>query len=307
MWSVALGAVRLTELFGTSRSMSSKQLKLMRGYVSEALTEGLPARIAGAPRAALGSSGTISAVVAYAATEGIGPRHRPADLPGRGGPGRRCHRPSGESGSTLAARGDRLRRGGHPRAAGQAPGARIGDRRPAGPARGHPGRPHPPQGRRQTTTASHEAALLIGRRFHFDEAHAVQVTRLGAPALRRPRAARTSCRRRRARCSRWPRCSTTWATRSATQRHHRHSYYLIRTPRSPGCATASASSSRASRATTDAARPTRATRGWTGSGPARYGWCGSWPRSSGWRTRSTAAIARASSGSRPGCCPAPSW
>ncbi|MGZ3446925.1 MAG: Ppx/GppA phosphatase family protein, partial [Myxococcaceae bacterium] len=70
MWSVGLGSVRMTELFGTSRSMSSKQLKLMRGYVSEALTEGLPARIAGAPRAAFGSSGTIGAVVAYAATEG---------------------------------------------------------------------------------------------------------------------------------------------------------------------------------------------------------------------------------------------
>ena len=70
LWSVGLGAVRLTELFGTARTMSNKQLKLMRGYVSEALTEGLPARIAGAPRTALGSSGTIGAVVAYAAAEG---------------------------------------------------------------------------------------------------------------------------------------------------------------------------------------------------------------------------------------------
>ena len=42
----------------------------MRGYVAEALTEALPARIAGAPRAALGSSGTIGAVVGFAASEG---------------------------------------------------------------------------------------------------------------------------------------------------------------------------------------------------------------------------------------------
>ena len=83
MWSVGLGAVRLTELFGTAKTMSKKQLKLMRGYVSEALNEGLPARIAGAPRAALGSSGTIGAVVAYAASG----RHRAADLPGGRGTG----------------------------------------------------------------------------------------------------------------------------------------------------------------------------------------------------------------------------
>ncbi len=70
MWSVALGAVRLTELFGTSRGVTGKQLKLIRGFASEALTESLPARIARTPRSALGSSGTINAVVAFAAAEG---------------------------------------------------------------------------------------------------------------------------------------------------------------------------------------------------------------------------------------------
>jgi exopolyphosphatase/guanosine-5'-triphosphate,3'-diphosphate pyrophosphatase len=70
LWSVALGAVRLTELFGTSKKISSKQLKLMRGFAREAMGEALPSRIPGMPRTALGSSGTINAVLSFAAAEG---------------------------------------------------------------------------------------------------------------------------------------------------------------------------------------------------------------------------------------------
>src|SRR5262245_17758578 len=70
LWSVSLGAVRLTEIFGVSEDVSRKQLKLMRGYAREVVKEGLPARIAGYPRVALGSSGSARAVIGFAAAEG---------------------------------------------------------------------------------------------------------------------------------------------------------------------------------------------------------------------------------------------
>ncbi|HJZ87554.1 MAG TPA: Ppx/GppA phosphatase family protein [Polyangia bacterium] len=72
LWTLALGAVRLSELFDTSGKISGKQLGLLRGYASEVIGEALPRRIAGAPRIALGSSGTIKAVVGFAAAEGTG-------------------------------------------------------------------------------------------------------------------------------------------------------------------------------------------------------------------------------------------
>ncbi|MFZ5470893.1 MAG: HD domain-containing protein [Myxococcota bacterium] len=72
LWSVELGAVRLTELFKAAGSVSKKTLKLMRGYAREAIADSLPARIPRAPSTALGSSGTISAVVSFAAAEGTG-------------------------------------------------------------------------------------------------------------------------------------------------------------------------------------------------------------------------------------------
>jgi exopolyphosphatase / guanosine-5'-triphosphate,3'-diphosphate pyrophosphatase len=70
LWSIALGAVRLTELFESSGAVSPKRLRLMRSYVREALQKTLPPRTEAMPRVALGSSGTINAVVGYAASEG---------------------------------------------------------------------------------------------------------------------------------------------------------------------------------------------------------------------------------------------
>jgi exopolyphosphatase/guanosine-5'-triphosphate,3'-diphosphate pyrophosphatase len=70
LWSVALGAVRLTEVFGSSGKVGRKQLALMREYAAEALAEAVPRRIAGAPRTALGSAGTIRTLVGYAAEAG---------------------------------------------------------------------------------------------------------------------------------------------------------------------------------------------------------------------------------------------
>jgi exopolyphosphatase / guanosine-5'-triphosphate,3'-diphosphate pyrophosphatase len=66
LWSVSLGSVRLADLFDASGRVSPKQLRLMRGYASEALSEVLPEKIHGAPPEALGSSGTIAAVVEFA-------------------------------------------------------------------------------------------------------------------------------------------------------------------------------------------------------------------------------------------------
>lgn len=72
LWSVTLGAVRLTELFGITGEVPKKQLKLIRRYAREAVEEALPKRIAHGPTTALGSSGTIQAVVGFAREEGVG-------------------------------------------------------------------------------------------------------------------------------------------------------------------------------------------------------------------------------------------
>lgn len=70
LWSLNLGSVRLTEMFETSGEVTGKQLKLMRGFVSEVLGKTLPETLPELPGIALGSSGTINAVVSYAAGEG---------------------------------------------------------------------------------------------------------------------------------------------------------------------------------------------------------------------------------------------
>lgn len=72
LWSVTLGAVRLTELFGITGEVPKKQLKLIRRFTREAVEESLPKRIPHGPTTALGSSGTIQAVVGFARKEGVG-------------------------------------------------------------------------------------------------------------------------------------------------------------------------------------------------------------------------------------------
>jgi exopolyphosphatase/guanosine-5'-triphosphate,3'-diphosphate pyrophosphatase len=67
--SVALGAVRLTEMFGTSAKVTPPRLAIVRSYAAEAFREGMRQRFQH-PRAALGSSGTINAVVSFAASKG---------------------------------------------------------------------------------------------------------------------------------------------------------------------------------------------------------------------------------------------
>jgi exopolyphosphatase/guanosine-5'-triphosphate,3'-diphosphate pyrophosphatase len=70
LWSVALGAVRLGELFDATGQVNDKSLSLMRDYAREAIEESLPRHAKGSPRTALGSSGTIQAVVSFAAARG---------------------------------------------------------------------------------------------------------------------------------------------------------------------------------------------------------------------------------------------
>ena len=72
LWSVDLGAVRLTEVFKLSGRVPRKQLKLLKNFAREAVAEALPARILRQPTTALGSSGTIQAVVGFARSEGVG-------------------------------------------------------------------------------------------------------------------------------------------------------------------------------------------------------------------------------------------
>lgn len=231
MWSVGLGAVRLTELFGTAKTMSKKQLKLMRGYVSEALTEGLPARIAGAPRAALGSSGTIGAVVAYASSEGTS--HATArqisqvveDLVDTS-PAQRRKRFDPRRAEIICAGAvileQLVKHLGLESVTAVQRGLREGilvdliRRKDAG-----------------EDHSLHEAALVVGRRFHFDEAHGTQVTRLAlqlfddlAPLHNLPASAR-------------PLLEVAGLLHDignavSYQKHHRHSYYLIQNAEIPG-------------------------------------------------------------------------
>jgi exopolyphosphatase/guanosine-5'-triphosphate,3'-diphosphate pyrophosphatase len=63
--TVALGAVRLTEIFGSDGRVDRERLAVMRSYAAEAFRDQL-ARPPSGPRVALGSSGTINAVVAWA-------------------------------------------------------------------------------------------------------------------------------------------------------------------------------------------------------------------------------------------------
>ena len=70
LWSVPVGAVRLTEVFSSSATVTERKLALMRAFAREAF-DSLP-RDATLSKRALGSSGTINAVVGYAGREGKG-------------------------------------------------------------------------------------------------------------------------------------------------------------------------------------------------------------------------------------------
>ncbi|MBN1210269.1 MAG: Ppx/GppA family phosphatase [Myxococcaceae bacterium] len=72
LWSLALGAVRLTEVFNAAKAVTPKQLRLMRSFVAEVVRKTLPPKLPRLPKTALGSSGTINVVVSFASGDSAG-------------------------------------------------------------------------------------------------------------------------------------------------------------------------------------------------------------------------------------------
>ncbi len=72
LWSLDLGAVRLTELFEVKDTLTPKKLELMRNFTREMLNERVKGTLKGLPTSAIGSSGTIGAIVNFAKSEGYG-------------------------------------------------------------------------------------------------------------------------------------------------------------------------------------------------------------------------------------------
>jgi exopolyphosphatase/guanosine-5'-triphosphate,3'-diphosphate pyrophosphatase len=230
LWSVGLGAVRLTEIFDAASRVRKGRLAAMRAFAEEAFREALPARFPH-PRAAFGSSGTIGAVVGFAAREG-----------GRRVDFRDVRRAAGElARMTLAER----RRHFDPRRAEiVAAGAVIleGAMRQlrlssvAAVDTGLRNGVLVDLVRRAAAREDHsaaEAALALGRRFGFDEEHAVQVGALAVTlfedlsALHRlPAAARHVLEA----------AAVLHDVGSAVSfhRHHKHTAYLVANADLPG-------------------------------------------------------------------------
>lgn len=71
LFSVAVGALRLTEAFDGQEN-AAHQLHLMRDFAREAFERALPRSMPRMPRTGIGSSGSIRAVVRFAAADGTG-------------------------------------------------------------------------------------------------------------------------------------------------------------------------------------------------------------------------------------------
>jgi exopolyphosphatase/guanosine-5'-triphosphate,3'-diphosphate pyrophosphatase len=66
LWSVALGAVQLTEMFGAAENIGKKKVALMRAYARQVFSEGIGEALEETPDVVFGSSGTIRAVTEFA-------------------------------------------------------------------------------------------------------------------------------------------------------------------------------------------------------------------------------------------------
>ncbi|BDG09945.1 Ppx/GppA phosphatase family protein [Anaeromyxobacter paludicola] len=235
LWSVAVGAVRLTEMFAAADKVPPPRLDLMRAYAAEAFREALPESF---PRfrTALGSSGTINALVAFAAERGA----RRASL-----------REVGRAVDALAAmRVDQRRKLFEPRRAEiVVAGAVILES-----AMRHLGlasitsvdtglrdgilvdlvrRTLPPRASQGQAALAAEAALAMGRRFQFDEAHALKVRDVALslfdqlPAVHGlPAAAR--------RILETAALLHDVGNAVSHQRHHKHTWYLVANADLPG-------------------------------------------------------------------------
>lgn len=229
LWSTALGSVRLTELFDASKQITPKQLKLMRKYAAEIVGEAMPRGIKGAPRTALGSSGSIRAVVSYAADGGFASTEQISEsvdeLVELGPAGRRTRFEAGRAdvivagAVTLEAMCHHLGLKGVTAVdAGLRTGLLI------------------ELARRRAKDDDHvalDAAIALGRRFHLDERHGAQVART-AMSLFDDLAG----------MHRLPAVARTYLEVAAFlhdighavsyQRHHKHTYYLIKNADFPG-------------------------------------------------------------------------
>lgn len=173
LWSVPLGAVRLTQIFGTASRPSATRLAALRAFAAEAFREAIPS-FRSRVRSALGSSGTIEAVIGFAAEEKQASRREIA----------RAVEALAEM--SLA---ERRRRFEPRRAEIVVAGAAILEA-----AMRHLGLTSiaavgtglrngilvelSQHGEREANGTSADAILALGRRFRFDEPHATQVARL---------------------------------------------------------------------------------------------------------------------------------
>jgi exopolyphosphatase/guanosine-5'-triphosphate,3'-diphosphate pyrophosphatase len=234
LWSLSLGAVRLSEIFDAGGAVRPKDLRMMRQYAGETVAEALPRNIQGAPRMAIGSSGTIRAVVSFAAAEGTDHATRRQlttavdDLVAMGVDGRR-ERFDPRRADIIVAGAVVLEALAHHMGlksviavdAGLRDGVLVDlMRRRRGAAE------NPPLA---------EAAVALGRRFYFDERHARQVTRLAltlfdnlAELHRLPAAARPLLEA--------AALLHDVGNSVSYQRHHKHTYYLVQNADIPGLA-----------------------------------------------------------------------
>lgn len=230
LWSVPLGAVRLTQIFGTSGRVSDGRLAALRGFCAEAFREALPG-VPARERPAVGSSGTIEAVVGFAAQGRRATRKEIAraveDLAGMSPSERRSRFDSRRAEivvagaavleaamrhlgvASITAVGTGLRNGVLVEL------SRRGEARPDGELA--------------------EAVLALGRRFHFDEPHAAQVARLAlglydrlAPLHRLPDRAR--------RILEAAAFLHDIGHAVSVHGHHKHTYYLVANADLPGFA-----------------------------------------------------------------------
>lgn len=230
LWSTALGSVRLTELFDASKGVTPKQLKLMRKYAAEIVGEALPPGVKGAPRVALGSSGSIRAVIGFASrqqgfasTDQIA---RAVDELVELGPVERRRRFEAGRADIIVAGAVTLeavcRHLGLKGVTAVDAGLRTGllvelARRNA----------------RDEHHVAHDAAIALGRRFHLDERHGTQVARTALTLFDDL-----------AGMHRMPAIARTYLEVAALlhdighavsyQRHHKHTFYLIKNADFPG-------------------------------------------------------------------------
>lgn len=234
LWSISLGAVRLSEIFDAAGNIRPKRLRMMRQYAGEAVAEALPRRIPAAPRMALGSSGSIRSVVSFAAAQGTGHATRRQltsavdELVAMGIDGRRELFDARRADIVVAGAVVLEALSHHLRLksviavdAGLRDGVLVDLMR-----RRRSAAENPPLA---------EAAIALGRRFYFDERHARQVSRLALslfddladlhrlPAMARPLLEAAGLLH-------------DVGNTVAYQRHHKHTYYLVQNADIPGLA-----------------------------------------------------------------------